>query len=127
VNGSTLELTNSCFLSNNFVGRAAVLVDDIGSLKESGNYGTYDANLECQFVDALDASCIGYSSPTCLAEKYPLVAASLATGSPSVQSTEMDESAKGGKDQPSSNGLVISLFSTWATIALAYLSIVVAP
>jgi hypothetical protein len=100
------------------------LVDDIDSLTESGNYGTYDANLECQFIDALDASCIGYSSPTCLAEKYPLVAALLATRSPSVQSNEM-EPAKGGKEQPSSNGLVISLFSTWATIALACLSIVV--
>jgi hypothetical protein len=126
VNGSTLELTNSCFLGNNFVGRGAVLVDDVDSLKESGNYGTYDANLECQFVSALDASCIGYSSPTCLAEKYPLVAASLATGSPSVQSNEMDDPGKGGKEQPSSSGLVISLFSAWATIALSCLSIVAA-
>jgi hypothetical protein len=70
VNGSTLVITNSCFLGNNFVGRGVVLVDGPEILTESGNYGTFDTNLDCQFVNVGDASCIEFSSPTCLAERY---------------------------------------------------------
>jgi ABC-type Na+ efflux pump permease subunit len=45
-------------------------VDVAETITESGNYGTFDANLDCQFVNVGDKSCMKYSSPTCLAEKY---------------------------------------------------------
>jgi hypothetical protein len=63
--GSTLILADTCFVNNNFVGEGTVVVVDKGAYIGSGNYGTMDDGLTCQFVN-LNGTCVEYDSKTCV-------------------------------------------------------------
>ena len=68
--GTTFELTNSCFINNDFVGPGAVILSNPEDLLDhSGNFGTLDTGLECQFIAIGDTECIEYESPdVCVAD-----------------------------------------------------------
>jgi hypothetical protein len=63
--GSTLVLTDTCFVDNNFVGDGTVVVVDKEVFIGSGNYGTMDDGLKCQFL-SLNGTCVEYDSNTCV-------------------------------------------------------------
>jgi len=65
--GATLSVKNSCFVDNDFVGEGAVIVqqeEDI--LESSGNYGTFDDDLKCQFISIIGTNCRDYDSDVCV-------------------------------------------------------------
>ena len=81
--GATFELTDSCFINNDFVGPGAVILSNPEDLLDhSGNYGTHDTGLECQGIAIGDTECIEYDSPVCVAN--PTLSAEAAPTSPSA-------------------------------------------
>jgi len=76
--GSTLTITNTCVLGNDFIGEGVVLIAEQASLlNSSGNFGTQDDSLICEFIHALDVVnetiCIDYESDTCLSRLDPRI------------------------------------------------------
>jgi hypothetical protein len=113
VKGTKLEITNSCFLGNNFAGRGMVLVDVAETITESGNYGTHDDNLDCQFINIGGVSCIEFSSSTCLAEKYRSL---MLPSSEATQSAEAPQSA----DMPIVSTGAQQSKSSWVVVILSF-------
>jgi len=63
--GGSLEIHDSCFLDNDFVGPGAVILQQEEDLvSSSGNYGTFDAGLNCQFI-SINGVCKDYESESC--------------------------------------------------------------
>ena len=73
-NGATLELTDNCFVGNDFVGPGAVLLaSEEDLLGTSGNYGDdLDDGLVCPFI-AIGSECHDFESEVCGAN-VPLLA-----------------------------------------------------
>ena len=77
--GSQLEVVNTCFLDNNFIGYGTVNVWDGGAYTSEGNYGTEDSELLCNFMalsdvrpeDELEVTCVGYDLVSCRGPKAP--------------------------------------------------------
>ena len=66
--GGTLEVTDTCFVDNDFVGPGAVILQQEQDLvRSSGNYGTFDAGLTCQFA-SIAGVCRPYESDSCIAD-----------------------------------------------------------
>jgi len=92
--GGTISVKNSCFVDNDFVGEGAVIVqqeEDI--IESSGNYGTFDDGLKCQFISIGGTTCRDYDSDVCVPnptligkdEETPPTAAPSGTRSPMDQ------------------------------------------
>jgi hypothetical protein len=69
VEGSTVEVSNTNFVGNDFIGVGTVVVLDGGSVSAANNFGTADDGLPCQFIaasasSASEAQCIDYDRST---------------------------------------------------------------
>lgn len=69
VEGSSVEVTNTNFVGNNFTGSGTVVVLNGGAVSASNNYGTLDDGLPCQFIassagSVSEAQCIDYDRST---------------------------------------------------------------
>jgi hypothetical protein len=122
VTGSTLEIHNTCFLGNNFKGRGAVLVDTVESvLAQSGNYATNDPNLDCQFINVGDETCVEFNSPTCLADRYREMTGATTMPPPTAteptQSNEPNVTQSAGSES-GSIGMAVSIGSRIAMTLL---------
>lgn len=67
--GSSVAITNTNFIDNDFIGVGAVVVLNGGSVDASNNYGTFDDGLPCQFIAASpdstsEAVCIDFDRST---------------------------------------------------------------
>ena len=85
-----MTIRDSCFIDNNFIGAGPVLSLQGNSISTSGNYGTFDNGVQCQFVVktqnvvAGDRTCIPYQESECLSKG---VASLLASDAPSTSPT----------------------------------------
>ncbi len=69
VEGSTVEVSSTNFVGNDFTGVGTVVVLDGGSVSATNNFGTADEGLPCQFIaasagSASKAQCIDYDRST---------------------------------------------------------------
>lgn len=69
VEGSSVEITNTNFVGNDFTGAGTVVVLNGGDVSASNNFGTSDAGLPCQFIAASsntvsEAQCIDFDRTT---------------------------------------------------------------
>lgn len=65
--GATLTLEDNCFINNDFVGKGVVIADLEGAVTSSGNFGSPDDGLDCEFL-AQGSSCTGYEEDDCQAD-----------------------------------------------------------
>jgi hypothetical protein len=76
---SALTIQNTCFIDNNFIREAPVIVFDEQPVVASNNFGTFDDRVACQFIieipddEALEDlekfTCIEYDAAECKATK----------------------------------------------------------
>jgi hypothetical protein len=69
--GSTLNMTNTCFIDNVFVGKGVVVAESSDGFRESNSSGTATEGLTCQFA-SVDDVCVPYSSNTCNSGSFSL-------------------------------------------------------
>jgi len=92
--GATLDITNSCFVDNDFVGPGAVILQQKEDLiHTSGNYGTADAGLTCDFL-SIAGECQDFESSTCLPDP------SLSMNVPSPSNVPSSSSSSSSSVQP---------------------------
>lgn len=69
VDGSSVAITNTNFIGNDFIGSGSVVVLNGGAVSATNNYGTLDEGLPCQFIAASagsvsEAQCIEFDRTT---------------------------------------------------------------
>jgi hypothetical protein len=82
VEGAKINITNVCFIDNNFVGEGVVVVQgSTNDLVSTNVFGMVDPELTCPFASTGDDTCVDYDSASCTAlydgnDFHPVVPAS---------------------------------------------------
>ena len=68
--GSTLDISDTCLLNNNFTGTAPIIAVGDVEINAANNYGTMDDAVECQFIAQVpqlggNATCLDYDLAEC--------------------------------------------------------------
>jgi hypothetical protein len=136
--GSSLEIRDTCFLENNFIGYGTVRVYDKGLFNVSGVYGDPDAELTCNFLaysdiepqNALEVTCTAYDAKTCKAANVDIPtrnpAAAVPTPAPSVTPTANNgaPSTTGGATKAASSASMRATLSLMAMCCAAVLLVI---
>jgi hypothetical protein len=122
--GSSLSLTGSCFMNNNFVGEGLIQVDNEDDLVAvSNNFATEDDGIGCQFIAVLSPdetySCIEADAQACMA---PTPGTTPAPGTPPTPGTTPTPTP-GTTPTPVTAPSGASLMSMW-TLTLLSMSMV---